>query len=305
MEEIKYSVIIPNLHSPVIGKVLSALKEQVGVEKEIEILVVGRDKYCLVKNEDNIRFLESERDLSASEARNKGIDSAKGDVIFFLDADCIPKRDWLVKLLEVYSKDYSYVGGAVTFEEDSFWTLCDNVSHFGLLSPGIKRGVADKFNVHTANMCISKKILCEVGKFDERYQMGEDFDLGIRLRKAGYIPFFEPSAIVVHKPERDSFRAFIKHTADWAPYSIFLRILYKDILKTPSVFLYWPLLILFSPLISSYVTFKIFFTHPPLLTYWYTMPFVFIDKMAWCLISARELITRDVHKRFLTAAKKP
>ncbi|MEF9427101.1 MAG: glycosyltransferase [Candidatus Mariimomonas ferrooxydans] len=307
MKDIRYSVIIPTLHSPSIGEVLSALKKQTGIESGMEIIVVGRDKFGIVKNEDTVRFLESEKDLSAAEARNRGINNAQGDIIFFLDADCIPEKDWMCRLLSAYKKGYSFAGGAVAFEKDTFWTLCDNISHFGLLYPGTKRGTAQNFNIHTANMCIAKKILFKVNGFDERFPKagGEDFDLGMRVRKAGYMPFFEPFAVVVHKPARSSFISFIKHTADWAPYSIFLRVLYKDILKTPRVFLYWPLLILFSPLISSYVTLKIFFAHPPLLKYWYTMPFVFIDKIAWCLISARELITRNVHKRFLTASGKP
>ncbi len=300
MNNTVYSIIIPNLHSPVIGEVVSALKEQADVDGNFEIIVVGRDKYNLIETRGNVRFLESERDLSAAEARNRGIDMAVGAVIFFLDADCIPEKDWLSKLIDVIRDGYQVGGGSVTFKKDNFWTLCDNVSHFGLLHPSRKKGAAKDFNIHTANMFVDKQILLKVNKFDERYPGagGEDFDLGMKIRKAGYVPFFEPAAVVVHKPERNSFKSFLKHTANWAPYSILLRIKYKDILGTPRILLFWPLLLLFSPLIALYITAKIFINHPPLLKYWYTMPVVYFDKLSWCILAAKELITKEVHKRF-------
>ncbi|HBI23468.1 MAG TPA: hypothetical protein DDX84_04530, partial [Nitrospiraceae bacterium] len=82
MVNVAYSVVIPNLHSPRIGEVLEALGRQEGVDGEYEILVVGRDRYDLVRRQEakdgRIRFLESERNLNAAEARNRGIKAAQG-----------------------------------------------------------------------------------------------------------------------------------------------------------------------------------------------------------------------------------
>src|SRR3972149_2982511 len=72
----EYSIAIPNLHSPRIGEVLEALRLQEGVDRsDYEILVVGRDKYGVVRRHEagdkQVRFLESERGLNPAEARNR------------------------------------------------------------------------------------------------------------------------------------------------------------------------------------------------------------------------------------------
>src|SRR3990172_1326999 len=87
MNDIAYSVVIPDLHSPRIGEVLDALRRQAGVDGDYEILVVGRDRYGFVRQHEaedkRVRFLESERDLNPAEARNCGIQAARGKLIFF------------------------------------------------------------------------------------------------------------------------------------------------------------------------------------------------------------------------------
>src|SRR3990170_1632797 len=126
----EYSIVIPNLHSPRIGDVLEALRCQDGINRSIyEILVVGRDKYGLVRRHESedkrVRFLESEKDLNPAEARNRGIKAAGGKLIFFIDADCIAPPRWMATLLDSYKEGNPVVGGPIWFELDRFWVLCD------------------------------------------------------------------------------------------------------------------------------------------------------------------------------------
>lgn len=290
----KYSVIIPNLHSPRIGEVLEALYLQSGIDSdEIEIIVIGRDKYGIVRkyeeNGKHLRFLESERDLNAAEARNRGIIAAKGKLIFFIDADCIAPDDWMATLLKVYHEGYSVVGGPIWFESSPFWILCDNVAHFHDLLPDIGRGPNKHFMLPTANLMIEKKVLDEVGIFDETYPPGEDFELAMRIRKGGYALFFEPKALVIHRPVRNTLKAVLDHSSGWARSSIKIRTMYSSILNTPW-FLTQPLLLrILSPLIALAVTLKIFLKHPSVRRYWYTFPVVFLTKMVWCWTVAGEV----------------
>ena len=289
----RYSVVVPNLHSPRIGEVLDALERQAGLDGAYEVIVVGRDRYGLVQETERVRFLRSERDLNAGEARNRGIEAARGEVIFFLDADCIPDEDWMARLLRRYRQGYPIVGGGVTFSDRNFWTLCDNVSHFYGLYPDGRPRLAVDFNIHTANMCVSKALLVKVGKFSERFPgaAGEDFDLIMRIREGGYGLYFEPSALVTHRPERNSFRSVLRHSAIWARQSIGIRHRYAALLKTPWV-LYHPLPLLFlSPMIAVWVSARIFLLYPRLLRYWYTFPVVLLSKIVWCLAAASELRT--------------
>jgi len=290
----EYSIVIPNLHSPRIGEVLDALRWQEGVDSAgYEILVVGRDKYGLVRRHEaedkRVRFLESERDLNPAEARNRGIKAAGGKLIFFIDADCIAVPRWMATLLGSYKQGNPVVGGPIWFEQDRYWVLCDNVAHFHDLLPDIGRGVNRHFMLATANMLIEKAILEKVGMFDESFPRGQDFELSMKVRRAGYHLFFEPAAHIIHRPVRDTLGAVLRHSAGWARHSIRIRTKYKDTLKTPWI-LFSPLILrIFSPLIALAVMTGIFVKHPSVRRYWYTAPVVFLTKLVWCWAAATEV----------------
>jgi len=290
----EYSIVIPNLHSPRIGDVLEALRCQDGINRSIyEILVVGRDKYGLVRRHESedkrVRFLESEKDLNPAEARNRGIKAAGGKLIFFIDADCIAPPAWMVTLLKAYHEGHPVVGGPIWFDDDDFWILSDNVAHFHDLLPDIGRGINRHYMLATANMLVEKSILEKAGMFDESFPAGEDFGLSRRIRGIGYDLFFEPEAKIIHRPVRDSLGAVLRHSTGWARHSIRVRKRYRDELKSPW-FLFQPVILrLLSPLIAAAVTAKIFVKHPCVRRYWYTAPVVFLTKLVWCWVAAAEV----------------
>jgi len=264
--------VIPNLHSPRIGEVLAALCQQKRVDRNLyEILVVGRDRYGLVRQhaakDKRVIFLESERDLNPAEARNRGIKAARGKLVFFIDADCIAPSAWMETLLKTYHEGHPVVGGPIWFEDGDFWILSDNVAHFHDLLPDIGRGDNRHYMLATANMLVEKVILENVGMFDESFPTAEDFGLSRRIRNAGYDLFFEPEAKIIHLPVRDSLGAVLRHSAAWASNSIRVRKWYRDELESP-----W------------------FLFHPMLLRrYWYTAPVVFLTKLVWCWAAARQV----------------
>src|SRR3972149_4584802 len=263
----EYSIVIPNLHSPRIGEVLAALCQQKRVDRNLyEILVVGRDRYGLVRQhaakDKRVMFLESERDLKPAEARNRGIKAARGKLVFFIDADCIAPSAWMETLLKTYHEGHPVVGGPVWFEDGDFWILSDNVAHFHDLLPDIGRGENRHYMLATANMLVEKAILKKVGMFDEDFPVGEDFMLSMKIRSAGYDLFFEPDAKIIHKPVRDSLGDVLRHSAGWARHSIRIRTHYRDRLQTPWFFFKPTRLGLLSPLIAAAVTVKIFLRHP-------------------------------------------
>ena len=293
MVNVAYSVVIPNLHSPRIGEVLEALRRQEGVDGEYEILVVGRDRYDLVRRQEakdgRIRFLESERNLNAAEARNRGIKAAQGKLIFFIDADCIASPKWMAVLLKAYEEDHKVAGGPLWFDSGPYWILCDNVAHFHDLLPDIGRGPNRHFMQPTANLMIERVVFDKAGLFNEGLPAGEDFDLAMRIRQAGYDLFFEPEAMVIHRPVRNSLKAVIAHSASWARQSIRVRTMFRKELSTPW-FLFQPMVLrVLSPLIALAVTGKIFLRHPSVRRYWHTFPVIFLAKLVWCWVAASEV----------------
>lgn len=294
MDVVKYSIIIPNLHSPRIGEVIQALRVQENVDDEYEIIIAGMDKFGHVQQhadqDRRVVFLESDSPLNPAEARNRGLQRAKGDIIFFIDADCIARPDWMENLLRAWRVGNRAVGGAMEFDgRDGFWTLCDNISHFNNHHYSNKSQVFTTVPLLTASMCLSKDVAIRCGAFDEKFARGQDFDFCMRIRRLGVDLYLETGAVVRHRPTRNNWATLIGHTAAWAPFSIRIRERYTDLLSTPWFLKKAWSIILMSPVIAGAVTWRCFFKHPPLLKYLYTAPFVFIDRVAWCYYVMKEL----------------
>jgi glycosyltransferase involved in cell wall biosynthesis len=103
-------------------------------------------------------------------ARNKGIDLAKGRVVAFTDADCIPDDDWIENVVnEVLIHGHPVVSGV---------TYCrETIIYPWKISPAGQRGI-------TANLAIEKTALGK-SRFSGRLNglYGEDTDLLLRVAK--------------------------------------------------------------------------------------------------------------------------
>jgi len=100
-----------------------------------------------------------------ADARLRGQEKARGDIIVFTDIDAIPEKNWLKEIENMFQNpEVKVVVGKVTYNE----------------IPSKLR--ADSLN--GCNMAFRKEILEEF-KWDTT-QIGEDIDMGYRLIKAGY-----------------------------------------------------------------------------------------------------------------------
>jgi len=51
------SIVIPNLHSPIIDQTLDSIRKQMFELGQLEVIVVGRDRHGLVHEDDLVRSL--------------------------------------------------------------------------------------------------------------------------------------------------------------------------------------------------------------------------------------------------------
>lgn len=145
--------------------------------KEIEVACEKYDcKYFYHKN-------------TVSAKRNFGVEHATNDVILFLDSDCIATEN----ILNEYAKKYSdpevaAVAGPLTFvgEDTWFWKAIEATPYLTCFYlpkfvDNLEWGV-------TANFSVRKNVFLEVGGFDSNFKKpaGEDVDLGLMIREAGY-----------------------------------------------------------------------------------------------------------------------
>lgn len=146
-------------------------------------------------------------------ARNKGISLAKGEVIAFTDADCIPASDWMEKgvehLLDV--PNCGLVAGKIEiFFKDP--THLTTVELYESLMALPQQEFLEKHRYGaTANVFTWRKVIKDVGAFDETLKSSGDVEWGERVYSYGYQQVYAEDTCVAH-PARYSFKELYKRT---------------------------------------------------------------------------------------------
>lgn len=133
-------------------------------------------------------------------ARNRGISEARGDVIYFLDDDCVPEPDWSEILWNVLnSGEADLAGGSRASGQPGLAARLEYLSTDGpVLSPRLAAGPAR--HLSTSNLILRREVIEKTGCFDTALTMCEDRDFTTRARKLGFKLRYEPKARVTHYP---------------------------------------------------------------------------------------------------------
>ncbi|MBU1930213.1 glycosyltransferase [Candidatus Micrarchaeota archaeon] len=203
----KASVIIPAFNAQkTIQKCLESLQQQNLPRKDYEILVVddgSTDQTARIVSQFEGVLLLRQKNKGPAVARNQGANHARGDLLVFLDADCVPKKNWLEKMLEPFED--SQVAGVQGRYENSLDSWVARFIQFEIEEryERLKKGMAthkkiDFVSTYSAAYC--KTVFLEQGGFDEGYRTasGEDTDLSFSLAEKGYRLVFAPAAVVQH-----------------------------------------------------------------------------------------------------------
>ena len=149
--------------------------------------------------------------LSAAQARNRGAARAHGDLLAFLDADCVAGDDWLQGMHDALLEGYCGVGGPIANANP----------HGGVSWAGYLLEFNDFFNVHTpravthipsGNLLVRRADFRAVGGFPEDFPYAqEDRLFSLRLASHTGKPFlFHPQLVVSHH-HRQGLGAFLRH----------------------------------------------------------------------------------------------
>lgn len=172
-----------------------------------------------------LRLITNEENLGFAKGNNIGIKEAKGEYIMLLNSDTIVKEGAIEKLLETFTKQADNVGAISPLLLNSDGSVQKDPCYLKFPSPllvlfyynRILKTVALKLfpkllfsvvdfskpslvdQLPGAAIVIRKKVLDEIGGFDEEFEIYfEDSDLCMRMKKAGYLLLLEPLARVVH-----------------------------------------------------------------------------------------------------------
>lgn len=212
------SVIVPVFNdSERIKLCLYALEKQTYPKQLYEVIVVdnGSDEEHSIKDVVT-QFGQAswayESRPSAYAARNKGISLAKGDIIAFTDADCIPATDWIEKGVANLQSvpNCGLVAGKVTFFSKQPDKPTSVELYDSLMGIPQKRFIALNYGA-TANVFTFKSVIDRVGNFDDRLKSSGDGEWGQRIFAAGYKQIYADDTCVAH-PARYTYSQIVKQT---------------------------------------------------------------------------------------------
>jgi len=193
------SVIIPIKGHRVIERLLNKL-EDIPKPEKTEILVVDASEGALddiKKKFPSVRWIyfHNKNYLKKStipEQRNLGIKKSRGNILVFIDADCIPAKNWLTKLINplIHEKE-NIIGGLIR-------SYGGKRTKYDLYYENIKRNKYIDF-CPTMNSAFKREVFENIGNYDPVFEFGgEDDDICIRAINYGYKIRYNPKAIIYH-----------------------------------------------------------------------------------------------------------
>ena len=207
------SVVIParNSERTIAECVDSVLRVEYPADRR-EIFVVDNrstDRTARIASRRPVQLLREPR-RGASSARNHGIRESRGEIVAFLDADCVATSGWLAEL----------VNG---FADPSVSAVAGEIVAYPPRTPAERYHAMRKARwqdealhssrpfVVTANVAFRRETFDEIGLFDPELLKGQDKDFGWRFFGHGLQLVYRPRALVFHRHRPTAWTLFTQH----------------------------------------------------------------------------------------------
>jgi cellulose synthase/poly-beta-1,6-N-acetylglucosamine synthase-like glycosyltransferase len=197
------SVIVPAYNAaPTIDACLEGLLGQSVPGDRYEVIVVdddSSDETTEIVGGYEVRLIVKSHQGPAA-ARNEGVAQARGEIVLFTDADCVPIEDWIAEMVGPFD-DAEVVGvkGAYRTRQREIvprFVQCEYEERYERMA---QQRQIDFIDTYAAGY--RRRVFLEEGGFDVRYPNAsvEDQEFSFRLAERGHKMVFNPQAVVYHQ----------------------------------------------------------------------------------------------------------
>lgn len=220
---------LPEEDMPFVSIVVPTFNRPQMLDSCIESLLAldyPRDKYEIIIVDDaspepltlghfsrSVRLIRLARNSGPGAARNEAVRQANGEIMAFLDDDCLADQNWLKNLVPCFQfPDVCAAGGRVEsaylakplekYEQVQSPLLMGNTQR------KVRKGSSLSY-LATCNLLVRKESLLAAGVFDPAMRVGEDVDLCWRILERGENIYYVPEGLVYHH-HRSTILPFLK-----------------------------------------------------------------------------------------------
>ena len=178
--------------------ILSIFEDLKNVDINYEVLVINDGSHDrtseiirdLMKKYNKLRFIDRKENRGYGYTVLEGLKEAKGNIVLYIDADCVVERGSIYKIVEHYKRGVDAVFGYVDVA---------NPEHLHPLVCKIGKKYNKESRFGGAMMSFRKEVLKELGGPSLESGAGYDAELKYRLKRGKYNVIYEDQAKVYSK----------------------------------------------------------------------------------------------------------
>lgn len=200
---VNVSIIVPTYNgAEKLPACLDSLLSQ-KTDRRYEIIVVNDgstdNTSDVARGYEGVRLINQENSGPGA-ARNRGVEEASGEIVVFIDDDCVAERDWLEKMLVVFENSPDVVGvkGAYLTGQRELVARFVQIEYEEKYDRLMRHRYIDFIDTYSA--AFRRSVFLEAGGYDRSFPTAsvEDQEFSFRLADAGHKMVFAPGAKVCH-----------------------------------------------------------------------------------------------------------
>lgn len=167
-----------------------------------------------IDEHDELRaWLIQQSNAGPAAARNHGAQAAQSELLFFIDADCVPAEDWIESMCRPFGVQWDSTNGFVKEEQETPVMGAKGIyisTQTGVVPRFVQAEYEDRYDrmrslpqidfIDTYSAGYRRDLFLQNDGFDPVFTTAsvEDQEFSFRLAQKGYRMVFEPSAKVAH-----------------------------------------------------------------------------------------------------------